>query len=155
MRGRAVGIGRRNIARRDDPVSDLFAVEIVHGQARARIAHAGGHQGAIDEVRQDAHRHLAAAYLRDARRDGFTDRVDQVGAHGIPGVHEQVDRQRSITAAQSESPHLDSTNAPAAFAEARMHGVCRREQFGCFFLDARRCGIDVGDRRHVDLPGQQ
>ena len=153
--GRPVWVGGGDVARRDDRVADGLAIEITDGQAFRGVADAGSHYRTICEVRQYSHRHGAAADLGHARRDGFADRVHEIGAHSVPGVHVQVHGDRGLPAGQREAAHVDLANAAAPLAQTRVHRIRRLQQLPGRCLDICRRPIDVGDLRNVDLPGQQ
>ncbi len=97
---RSIRVRGGDVARHHDSVTDDRAVEFVDGQLFGPVTDAPCHEGAIGEIRQDAHCNGAAADPGDARGHRLADRVDQVGAHGVPGVDEQVHRERSVAAGQ-------------------------------------------------------
>ena len=152
---RAVWIRGGDVARHDDGIADGRSVEIVNGQLFGQIADARGHQGAIGEIRQDAHRNFAAADFGNPRRNRLTYRVDQVCAHGVAGIYEQVNRERSLAAGKRKPADLDVANAPAPLAKARMNGVSSREQLVRCSLDTRGRRPGIGNIRDVDLSCQQ
>ncbi len=155
MRGRPVRIGGCDVARHHDGIPNGFAIELVHGESLGRVADAGGRNGAVGEIRQNAHRNLTAADLGNARRQGFADGIDQVGAHRIPGIDEQVHRQSCIPTRQRQATQLDVTNATASLSEPRVHGVCGTEKFVRRRPDTLFGQTGIGQVCQVDLSREE
>ena len=118
------GSTRRELGGDDDAVARLLARvaaarELLDGNLAARA-----HDRAIGEVRQDAQEHFAARDRLDERRDAFAHAVDEIRAHRVARVDEQVHDEHLLRARrQRMHEQLDVACAAAARDHVRVQAV--------------------------------
>ena len=134
--GRAVRIDQRQIVRQHDAVAHLGAGEALHGQILRRYGHLGANQRAIGEVGEDAQEDLAAGDGFHEARHAFAHAVDDVRAHGVAGVHQQVQHHhvaqgpfRVAALRRTVAEDLDAASAAASGDHLRMQAVGEVEDF--------------------------
>ena len=88
--GGAVRVDVGEVGGDDDAVAHALAGEALARERGGRQRDLGARQRAVGEVGEDAQEDLALGDGLDQRGHAFAHAVDQVGAHGVAGVDEQV-----------------------------------------------------------------
>ncbi len=142
--GGAVGVELGEPRRRGDRGADL-RVGLVD---RARR----GDGATVGQVRQDAQPGAAAGELRDAIRERFAQRVDEVRAHRVAHVDMEVcDEHAAVDAVARDDAGIETDRAAAAVGEPRHERAGLRDERVGVTAQRRRAGVGVGDLHDLDL----
>ncbi len=156
MGGGTIRIDQGEIIGQNDAVAHLLAAEALAGQHRHRIGHLCRHQRLIGEVGKDAQKHLATGDAFNQAGDALAHGVDQVGAHGVTGVHQQMDHQHVLAGGRRlMQMHLDVLGAAAAGDHVRMQAVGQVDDFAAALLDLVLCLGRVWHINDLDLADEQ
>jgi hypothetical protein len=145
VRGGAVRIALREARRAHDAVADFLAAEAVARERAGRDAALDAHAALVAEVGENAQPQGAAAQLEQARRDAFGHGVDQVRAHRVAAVYEQVHHQHAV----AEIAWLQPAHAAAALDQPRHARVADRAQLA--FVPAHAVARSRGVGHLVEL----
>ena len=125
VRGGAIRIDGRELGGDDDAVARLLAAcSRLPASCSTGILQLRAHERAVGEVRQDAQEHLAARDRLDERRDALAHAVDEIRAHRVARVDEQVHDEHLLGARrQRMDEQLDVAGAAAARHHVRVQAV--------------------------------
>jgi hypothetical protein len=144
----AVGVDFGELARNHDAVAHLLAVEAVVRQLLERDFDGRADQCTVGQIGHDAEEHAAPGHLLDQRGHSFAHGVDQVGAHGVAGVHQQVDDEHlgEVSPARVQD-HLEVGRSAAACHQPGMEAVGQVEYL---LLALQQVLARAARVRHVD-----
>ena len=153
--GCPVGVHRREVRGNDDPVAHLLSAVVVPTQRRVRNRALGAGKRAVREVGENPQKNLPAGDGLDQRGDAFAHPVGEIGAHGVTGIHEQVDNQGRLAArTQRMCMQFDIPGTAAAGNHFRMKAVGQVEDFLSAFDQRGFCRLDIGEIDDLDLTDQ-
>ena len=119
--GCPVRIDQGQIVGQHDAVPHGFAGIAPASQILHRNAHPGLGDGPVGQIRQDAQEDFAAGDGFNQGGNAFAHAVDQVGAHRIPGIDQQVRHHHPLAAFRG--PMNMRFQAPSAAASGQHLGV--------------------------------
>ena len=103
----------------------------------------GAREPQVGEIGEDAQPHPAAGDALDQRRDALAHGVDQVGAHGVLGVDDQV-HDRVRLGPDRQQAHFDVLRASASRLHRGMQAVRHRQDRVLLPEDRRFGSLGVG-----------
>ena len=155
VRCRAVGIDRGQFGRHGDAVAHVLATLPLAVQQFRRNHDFRPGEGAVAEVRENAHENLPAAHALDQRRNPLAHAVDQVRAHRVAGIDQQVQDQHFAFAAGHGAPvHFDIDHAAASRHHARVNAVGQADDLLAPRQQVGRRVRRVGHVEYLDLTDQ-
>jgi hypothetical protein len=147
VRSGAIRIDAGEFIREDDAVTHFLARITLAGQILGRDHAARAHHGAVGEVGKNAQEDTAAGHRFHQRGNAFAHGVDQIGAHCVARVDQQVHHQHVAAFGASMHVHFQILRATTTGHHLRMQTVGEIEQL-VLTLQQRRLG--VRQMRHVD-----
>ena len=143
VRAGAVGVGVREPRGLRDPMRHLRAGEAEVRQRLEGDAAGGAREPQVGEIGEDAQPHPAAGDALDQRRDALAHGVDQVGAHRVLGIDDQVHDRVRLSADRQQS-HFEVLRASPSRLHRRMQAVRHGEDRVLLPEDRRLGSLGVG-----------
>ncbi len=150
--GGAVGIHAGEVRSDDDAVAHPLAGIALSRELGRRQRHLGPGQRPVGQVGKNAQEDVALGDGFDQRGHAFAHAVDEVGAHGVAGIHEQVHHQHLAGHARHRvTAYFNVHRTAAAGHHARVQAVGESQYFLALRQDCADRQIHVRDLDDLDL----